>query len=89
MAFDNQSYAQSDMDSLLNQMTGDRRNKEELKKEVKKHNQDAVEDFIWKSLSRLFCETVPILKGKKWLKWIVEEIAPIILSTLWHFFFDR
>ena len=46
MAFNNQSYDQSDLDSLLNQMTTDSRSKQELKNEVRNHNQDAVEDFI-------------------------------------------
>jgi hypothetical protein len=89
MAFNNQSYDQSDLDSLLNQMTTDNRSKQELKNEVRNHNQDAVEGFIWKALSKLFCESVPALRGKRWLRWIVEEIAPVILSTLWHYFFDR
>lgn len=87
MTFDNQSYDGSDVDSLFNQIISDDGHKKKLKKAVKKGNYDKIEEFIWKALSKLLCKSIPVLKNKPWLKWIVEQLLPIIGEFLWDWFF--
>ena len=80
----------SEYDDIFDQIANNNQNQNELKHAVQTANYNSIAEILWKVAAKLFCQSVPVLKKRGWLHWIIEELVPVVFHFIkdnWTVFF--